>query len=155
MDRAEQVVELAQAAKAVSREIERRQNELLRPAGITAAQAEALLTIHKFGPLSLKELGERLIAEAGHPSRMVDRLVEAGLVKRETARDDRRRIELTLTERGQGLLDSVMRSQRDLLGWGMRALDGHDLDTALNALNALLATSPYAAVLQRRRQPKG
>jgi MarR family transcriptional regulator, organic hydroperoxide resistance regulator len=153
MNKAEQVVELGQAVKAVTREIERRHNELLRASGITAPQAEALLTIHKLGPLSLKELGERLIAEAGHPSRMVDRLVEAGLVKRETARDDRRRLELTLTKRGKDLLDPMMQAQLDLLDWGMKALAGHDVEVALNAMHALLAASPYAAVLERRRQP--
>ena len=48
--------------------------------------------------------GDLLIAESGHPSRMVDRLVEAGLVTRRSATDDRRRVVLTLTAGGRRLV---------------------------------------------------
>src|SRR4051812_50070774 len=64
--------------KAGQRDLERRANDAMRPLGLTGAQADALSVIRQAGPLSLKELGELLIAEAGHPSRLVDRLVEGG-----------------------------------------------------------------------------
>src|SRR5688572_18445031 len=76
-------------------------NEALEPLEITAAQADAIFVIGQAEPVSLKELGDLLIAEAGHPSRLVDRLVEADLVTRRAAENDRRRIELTLTARGR------------------------------------------------------
>ena len=100
------VLELALLVKAAQRELERRMNDAMRPLGLTAAQADALAVIGQAGPLSLEELGELLIAEAGHPSRLVDRLVEAGLVERRPATGDRRRIELTLTARGRRLAAS-------------------------------------------------
>src|SRR5205085_9792814 len=74
--------------KAGQRDFERRANESVRPLGLTGAQADAITVVGQAGPLSLKELGELLIAEAGHPSRLVDRLVEAGLVERRAAEDD-------------------------------------------------------------------
>lgn len=58
-------------------------------------QADAIDVIGDAGPLSLTELSELLVAESGHPSRLVDRLVEAGLVSRRTGAVDRRRIELS------------------------------------------------------------
>src|SRR4051794_41910692 len=64
--------------KAGQRDLERRANETMRPLGLTGAQADALTVIGQAGPLSLKELGELLIAEAGHPSRLVDRLGGGG-----------------------------------------------------------------------------
>src|ERR671916_175303 len=94
--------ELALLVKAGQRELERQANEAMKPLGLTAPQADALTVIGQAGPLSLKELGELLIAEAGHPSRLVDRLVEAGLVARQPAADDRRRVELSLTPAGGG-----------------------------------------------------
>src|SRR5207249_3081438 len=95
--------EFALSIKAIQREIERRTNEVLQPLGVTAAQADALAVIAQAGPVSLGELGDLLIAEGGHPSRLVDRLVEAGLVERRAADSDRRRIELSLTARGRRL----------------------------------------------------
>src|SRR5688500_17252746 len=95
------VFELALSVKAVTRQLERLANEAMRPLGLTGAQADALLVIERAAPLSLKELGELLIAESGHPSRLVDRLVAAGLVERRAASDDRRRVELTLTAAGR------------------------------------------------------
>ena len=69
--------EFALSVKAIQRELERRMNDAMAPLGLTAAQADALVVIGQAGPLSLKDLGELLIAEAGHPSRLVDRLVDA------------------------------------------------------------------------------
>ncbi|CAA9505519.1 MAG: hypothetical protein AVDCRST_MAG45-1574 [uncultured Solirubrobacterales bacterium] len=54
----------------------------MRPLGLTGAQADAVVVIGQAEPLSLNDLGELLIAEAGHPSRLVDRLVDAELVER-------------------------------------------------------------------------
>src|SRR4051794_34681348 len=97
----EPFLELGLLVKAGQRELERRMNEAMRPLGLTGAQADALAVIGQAGPLSLKDLGELLIAEAGHPSRLVDRMVEAGLVERRAAGDDRRRVELSLTPQGR------------------------------------------------------
>src|SRR3989442_10407256 len=79
----DQILELALAVKALQRALERGANEAMRPLGLTGAQADALTVLRQAGPLSLGELGELLIAEAGHPSRLVDRLGEAGLVERQ------------------------------------------------------------------------
>jgi DNA-binding MarR family transcriptional regulator len=55
--------EFALSVKAVSRELERWTNEAVRPLGVTAAQADALVVIGQAQPISLKDLGELLIAE--------------------------------------------------------------------------------------------
>src|SRR5918998_3877643 len=85
--------EFALLIKAIQRELERQTNEAMRPLGLTGAQADAISVLAQAGPLSLKDLGDLLIAEARHPSRLVDRLVEAGLVQRRAATADRRRVE--------------------------------------------------------------
>jgi MarR family transcriptional regulator, organic hydroperoxide resistance regulator len=146
----DQLLEFALLVKATHHEIQRRLNELVRPLGITAAQAEAIMVIGQHEPLSLKELGELVVAETGHPSRLVDRLVEAGLVSRREADDDRRRLELTLSTRGRRLLARIAKAQSALLGWGNEVLAGHDLGAATGAMRALLEEGPLAATVDRR-----
>jgi DNA-binding MarR family transcriptional regulator len=148
--RVDPLLEFALLVKATHHEIQRRLNELVRPLGVTAAQAEALLVIGEAGPLSLKELGELLIAESGHPSRLVDRLVEADLVVRREADEDRRRVELSLSPRGRRLSADVAKAQGALLSWGRGELGGHDLGAATDAMRALVREGPLAATVSRR-----
>ena len=99
--------EFALSVKAVERQLEHWMTEAMRPLGITPAQADALVVIGSAEPISLKDLGDLLIAEAGHPSRLVDRLVEAGLVTRKPSTEDRRRVALSLTASGRRLARRV------------------------------------------------
>jgi DNA-binding MarR family transcriptional regulator len=144
--------EFALSVKAISRELERWMNEAVRPLGITAAQADALVVIGSAQPISLKDLGELLIAEAGHPSRLVDRLVEAGLVQRRPASEDRRRIELSLTPRGRRLERRVSAAREAVMQLGREVVGERDLMPALELLRELLAGTPYGELIARRRE---
>src|SRR3954451_20224979 len=125
------LLELALSVKAIQRELERQTNEAMRPLGLTGPQADALLVIGQAGPLSLKDLGELLIAEAGHPSRLVDRLVEAGLVERRAAGEDRRRVELSLSPRGRRLEKRVVEARQGILQLARELVGDRDLEPAL------------------------
>jgi DNA-binding MarR family transcriptional regulator len=144
--------EVALAVKAVQRELERWTNEAMRPLGVTAAQADALVVIGQAGPVSLKELGELLIAESGHPSRLVDRLVEMHFVERRAAVEDRRAVVLTLTASGRRLQRRVVRARNDMLRAAEAMLDGMDVEPALRLADALLAGSQAEKLIARRRQ---
>ncbi|MBB5782982.1 MarR family winged helix-turn-helix transcriptional regulator [Nonomuraea jabiensis] len=137
----DEVLEFVLAIKAAHREINRRFGEALRPLGITVVQAEAILVLAEDEPLSLKELGARLIAEAGNPSRLIDRLDAAGLVRRTLSREDRRQVELALTERGHEMARRVREARRPLLDWGRELLDEHEFVAASTALRRLLDRS--------------
>src|SRR4051812_12795817 len=63
---------------------------LLRPVGVTPAQAEVLRVLEGPEPLTLSGIGERLVCEPGSPSRLVSSLVEAGLVVRRAHPSDAR-----------------------------------------------------------------
>jgi DNA-binding MarR family transcriptional regulator len=146
------LIELALMIKAGQREFERRTNEAMRPLGLTAAKADAIVVIGQAQPVSLKELGELLIAEAGHPSRLVDRLVEAGLVERRGAEDDRRRVELSLTPEGRRLQARVLRAREQALELGRALIGDRDLEPALALLRDLARYSEFAELIARRRE---
>jgi MarR family transcriptional regulator, organic hydroperoxide resistance regulator len=146
------LLELAISVKAGQRELERRQNDAMRPLGLTAAQADALLVIAQAGPLSLNQLGDLLIAEAGHPSRLVDRLVEADLVERRPAADDRRRVELSLTARGRRLQKRILAARESVLELGRALVGDRDLEPTLELFRELLKVTPFAELIERRRR---
>lgn len=144
--------EFGLSIKAIQRELERQTNEAMQPLGLTAAQADAVVVIGQSGTLSLKELGELVIAEGGHPSRLVDRLVDAGLVERRAAGEDRRRIELTLTPEGRRLKKRVLTVRAKLLDAGREVVGERDLEPALRLLRELLQSTSFAELVDRRRE---
>ncbi len=144
--------ELALMLKAGQREFERRTNEAMRPLGVSGAQADAITVIGQAGPLSLKELGELLIAESGHPSRLVDRLVSAGWVERRPAEADRRQVELALTAKGRELDRKISETRRQALEAGRQLIGDRDLEPALALMRDLLQFSDFEQLIARRRE---
>ena len=147
--------ELALAVKAIDRELQRRINDAMASLGVTAAQADALVVIGQSGRISLKELGDLLIAEGGHPSRLVDRLVEAGLVERRAAEEDRRRVELSLTPAGRRVVKRIADSREQLTELGRQLIPQRDLNAALKALRRMLEYTPHAELVARRKSLEG
>jgi DNA-binding MarR family transcriptional regulator len=148
----DRLLELALAVKAAHRELDRWMNEAMRPLGLTGAQADALVVIAQASPVSLKELGELLIAESGHPSRLVDRLVEAGHIARRGADSDRRRIVLTPTPSGRRLARRAVAERAKVLDLGRDLLKNADIQPALDLAEQLLVGSPQQRLIERRRE---
>jgi DNA-binding MarR family transcriptional regulator len=137
--------------KAIARELDRQVNDAMRPLGLTAPQADALSVLAQAGPVALKELGEMLIAEAGHPSRLVDRLVEAGLVQRVAATEDRRRVVLSLTARGRRLEKRASEARAAALEVARRLVGERDIGGSLELLRELVRYTQFGELIERRR----
>jgi DNA-binding MarR family transcriptional regulator len=137
---------------AAQREGNRQLAQGLKRLGVTPAQAEVLRLLQDRQPLTLSGLGELLVCESGsNPSRLVDRLVLAGLVNRVEAAHDRRQVDLTLTAAGRRLARQVVaveeRLYRDLEAAGA----DHDLDSVIAYLRTLVAGRPAGEAITRRR----
>ncbi len=68
--------------------------------GVTEAQCFALVEIGRYRGISVKELAERVRLDKSGISRTVEELVQKGLVERKPSEQDRRYVELTLTDKG-------------------------------------------------------
>ena len=78
--------------------------------GLTPQQHQALLAIKGFpgrDRVSVGDLAERLHLKHHSAVGLVDRLAARQLVKRTPAKDDRRRVEISLTARGEALLGKL------------------------------------------------
>ncbi|WP_030181305.1 MarR family winged helix-turn-helix transcriptional regulator [Streptomyces sp. NRRL S-813] len=152
MDPAEEVRYLILAAQ---REGNRRLARELRPLGVTPAQAEVLRLLADRQPLTMSGLGDLLVCESGsNPSRLVDRLVAAGLVQRVTSSQDRRQVELTLTGAGGAIARDVAAIEAELHRGIEAAGARSDLSSVLGFLRSLVeGQSAGDAVARRAGRP--
>ena len=79
---------------------------------MTAGQFSALASLDSHGTLTLGELSELERVTPPSMNRTVNALVRAGLVSRQAASDDRRKVGLALTDAGSALLRET-RKRRD------------------------------------------
>lgn len=103
-----------------------------RPLGLTGVQAEAIMALDDVGPVTLKDLSTRLVAESGHPSRLLTRLTNEGLVTRRQSEADGRAVILELTARGRFLARQAREARAPLIqAWAESFGDGLDDLTSL------------------------
>ncbi|WP_405429049.1 MarR family winged helix-turn-helix transcriptional regulator [Micromonospora sp. NBC_00617] len=136
---------------AAQREGNRQLTVLLSEIGVTPAQSEALRIIGDHGPLALRELGDLLVCDTGtSPSRIVDRLVAAGLVQRTTSEHDRRQVRLTLTGPGRDKAHRVAEIENQLYDLLDQASAGTDIDAFIGFLHSFTRQSPAGLALANR-----
>jgi MarR family transcriptional regulator for hemolysin len=88
-------------------------------------------------PLSQSELADRLAVEGATMVAMVDRLVKAGLVKREPSTADRRIKRVVVTEAGYRLFGAVQTEAAAVRKELLSKLDPKKLEAATDLLEAL------------------
>jgi len=138
---------------AAQREGSRLLDRALRPLGITDAQAEVIRVLQDRQPLTLSGLGDLLICESGNsPSRLVARLVDAGLVRRQIPEHDRRHVELTLTDVGAEIAERILLIEEDLYRMIDALSEGHDTGRLTAFLRAFVADLPAGRAFERRRR---
>lgn len=86
---------------------------------VTDGQLSVLFVLHKFGPQSLGALSEFDRVSAPSMNRTVNRLEESGLVAREPAPDDGRKVLIALTPSGRAV---VTETKRRRAAWFSRQL---------------------------------
>lgn len=67
-------------------------------------------------PLSTLQIRERMLEKMSDTSRIVDRLITKGLVKKVTCKNDRRLVDVIITEKGKKLLERLDSKQDEMDG---------------------------------------
>jgi len=146
--------ELRYLILALQREGNRQLTEVLRPLGLTPAQAEVLQVLEQFGQLTLIELGERLVCENGSPSRLVKSMVNHGYVVRTPDPNDGRAIRLSLSDKARKLmpqLNAIEDAYNEEVGKLAEGLP-ISLDTALETFRGLVADTNAGRAIELRKQ---
>jgi DNA-binding MarR family transcriptional regulator len=74
------------------------------PEDIAPPHFEIIKLLEEVGTLHIAEIGERLKIARPQMTHLIDRLVELGMVERQPGTDDRRVINVTLTEKGDTMI---------------------------------------------------
>lgn len=115
------------------------------PGGVSLTQLRALAAAEEAGPCSLGVLAEALMISTSSASRLVDRLVAAGVLDRRASELSRREVILQVTAGGRRLLRRHEASRRavfaEVLG-EMSATDVRALVRGLEAVHRHAATHP-------------
>ncbi len=91
--------------------------ERARAAGVTPAQHQLLLAVRGHGsPPSVGEVAEHLLLRHHSAVELVDRAVEAGLVRRTHGDVDQRVVRVALTDEGQDRLAALSQTHVEELG---------------------------------------
>lgn len=144
------VEELRFLILAAQREGNRLFADALRPLHLTPSQAEVLRVLQDHAPLSLIALGDLLVCETGSPSRLVQGLVEAGLVERIASTADKRMVTLTLTEAGREQATHVGAMESQFYKANTELVKDAPLPEMLALLRRFVEGKPAGMALARR-----
>jgi DNA-binding MarR family transcriptional regulator len=122
----------------------------LKPLGLTPAWAEAISVLDEREPLTIRELGLLLVCEGEHPSRLVNRMVSAGLLTTEPAPDDDRARWIRLTPAARVLLPSLREIEDQLHTAIENTVDLTGLAACRAVLGKFIDGLPAGEALRRR-----
>jgi DNA-binding MarR family transcriptional regulator len=127
------------AAARLRRAVARLSRRLRRPGlgELTQSQLSALATVSWCMPVRLGDLATREGVSASTLSRLVDSLVERGMVIRVRDPDDARSSLVSATADGLAFLEDLRRNGTTLIDAGLRSLGDMDRAAVLAALPAL------------------
>jgi len=100
-------------------------------------QARVLYELGERGECSASELGAELDLDLGYLSRLLQGLRRQGLVQREVAKEDARRVRLSLTARGRKAFQQLDARSREEVGAMLAKLAAPEKSRLLGALGAV------------------
>ncbi len=126
-------VKLMRAAESVTR----RTHQHLSSKGLTLSQFAVLEALYHLGPLSQKEIGQKILRSSGNITMVIDNLEKRELVKRKRHKVDRRYFIVHLTSRGKKLIDNIFPRHAVLIADEMSVLSKSEQMTLSNLCKKL------------------
>ncbi|UCD77967.1 MAG: MarR family transcriptional regulator [Desulfobacterales bacterium] len=115
-------VKLMRAAESLTARVHKH----LSSVGLTVSQFGVLEALYHLGPLSQRDLGQKILRSSGNITLVIDNLEKRGLVGRERDRKDRRFFIVHLTDEGHKLIRKIFPSHAALITNEMSVLNTRD-----------------------------
>lgn len=111
--------------------------------GISGAQLWILSAIAETPGITVSQLSETLSVHVSTASNMLDKLARSGLLERLRSEEDRRVVNLRLTENGQAVLDRAPKPFTGLVPYALEKLPEKTLARLHEDLNLLIQQMNY------------
>lgn len=108
---------------------------------VTLTQYRSLVIVASRGPQSIAALAEAVGVTPPTASRLCERLVRKGLVRRRTDRRDRRQVRIALTDPGRALVDAVTANRRREIAALLSSMSESEQARLVSALRQLAASA--------------
>ena len=138
--------------KRVELAVRSRLDDIVRPAGLTAAQYTALTVLERHDDMSSAQLARHSFVTAQSMADMITTLQGRRLIERHRDRADRRRLVVSLTAEGRLLLDRYRDEVAALEGDMIAGLSGQEIAGLRSVLNACYDNLSHAAARPVVRQ---
>lgn len=115
-------VKLMRAAESLTGRVHKH----LSSVGLTISQFGVLEALYHLGPLSQRDLGQKILRSSGNISLVINNLEKRGLVRRQRNRQDRRFLIVHLTDEGHKLIRKIFPPHAALITSEMSVLNATD-----------------------------
>ncbi len=116
-------------------------NAALKPLGLSSQQFNILRILRgqKGKPIGVKDIAERMIDKMSNASRIVEKLRTKNLVRRSECPQDRRKVEIVITEEGLEVIakaSSIMDQAMNERLHHLTEEEAHEINTLLDKINS-------------------
>ena len=118
-------VKLMRAAESVTNRTHRH----LSQTGLTISQFAVLEALYQLGPMSQREIGQKILRSSGNITMVIDNLEKNGLVRRERNEADRRFFIVHLTDKGYRLINEIFPPHAAVIAKDLSVLTAAEQDT--------------------------
>jgi DNA-binding MarR family transcriptional regulator len=110
--------------------------EILADLDLTVQQARIMIILHenKGMPLSTNNLRERILEMGSDTPKLVNRLVEKGLVDKKISENDKRYLDITLTDKGEEMMKIILKQKMPAINSLLTDLIEEERDTLIELL---------------------
>ena len=140
---------------ALNRRIRETMDRVLRPHGLKLVEWRVLQSLEAEGALNIQELSELAVVERTITSRLVDRLVERGLVSKSSLQSDKRHSQVSLTRAGGSALEAAKADVAKLRSELFSGLDMSQVEQLLALLKKIVSNGDGADCRLQRRDHSG
>ena len=131
------VVRIERLLRHVAFIIKKRGRDILSDFDITTPQFLALVVLKDRPGITMGELCERLYLACSTATDLIDRMEKNGYLERNRDPDDRRVIRLSITEKGQNIIDQQNNARRRYVDSILKQLTQEEIDQLAQALEKL------------------
>lgn len=115
------------------------ESSVIRSSGMTVAEAHAIEVLGQYGKMNMKSLAQKLGVTTGTTTVTVDKLEKGDYAKRETIKEDRRVILISLTDKGMQAFNEHHQYHLQLTEQMLSALTKMEAEQLISSLKKINA----------------